>query len=396
MDTANQGSPEKAPASPQIQSEGGLDVPLETESVEDHTPEEEGSVSGTSSAASGGIEKNAVNGIELADSVEDVEDDIPRARDVIEGSNCRAEGELEESGLVRNRESAEFGSGEGDSAFVCSVDVLGDSNQEIVCKLDPEHHATIVCEMKKMQDILEDTLTQTHNILSKIEGLSYDTADFSKRLAAVSELHDALTQEMGSISAESRIKSTLSKTFLIVSSVVLVLLVVFQVYTFVSLIKIQRLQNAAGASLLGNVNNLTAKLTDFDKKIAQALEKTVQREHSPPTSAMPETTDSDAHGTGDAGSTFATPVAEKLNRLRNGLPEKKLIRKETGDWFIYSKKGSENIADVDVIRALNEAYTKIGRSMTTKIPLPAHNAVCLLKPDGKGGTLVVMTGDFLP
>jgi hypothetical protein len=85
-----------------------------------------------------------------------------------------------------------------------------------------------------------------------------------------------------------------------------------------------------------------------------------------------------------------------LNKLRNGLAEKKLIRKENGDWFVYGKKSEENITDVEVIKALNLAYEKIGRSLIPPVPLPAHNALCILKADGKGGTQIVMTKDFLP
>jgi len=87
-----------------------------------------------------------------------------------------------------------------------------------------------------------------------------------------------------------------------------------------------------------------------------------------------------------------------LNKLRNGLPEKKLFRNETGDWFTYNnnkKNNHESISDIEIIKALNEAYIKIGRTITPGIPLPPVKALCLLKPDGKGGTQIIMTKEFV-
>ena len=100
--------------------------------------------------------------------------------------------------------------------------------------------------------------------------------------------------------------------------------------------------------------------------------------------------------TKEGSSANSLSVLERLNKLRNGLPEKRLIRKETGDWFVYNKKSQECISDVEVIEALNQAYRKIGRQLEPNIPMPAHNALCILKPNGKGGTDVVMTKEFLP
>lgn len=262
-------------------------------------------------------------------------------------------------------------------------------------------------EIEKMQETLQELLSRTQAVSSgidalsrdtarRIDVLSSDTANLSTQIAGISGMCGMLIQEDDSTASGVGTKNFLSKSVLFSAVFILILLVAFQVYTYVSLIKIQRLQNVTGSSLLGNFSSLTTKLADFDKKMALALEKPVQQEHAQHNPAVTETPGTEAHVPGDVEPVLVTPVAEKLNKLRNGLPEKKLIRKETGDWFIYNKKGSESIADVEVIKTLNEAYTKIGRAMKTKIPLPAHNAVCLLKPDGKGGTLVVMTGEFIP
>jgi hypothetical protein len=264
-----------------------------------------------------------------------------------------------------------------------------------------------LAEIRKMQETLQDLMARANAVSSgldslsndtarRLDTLSSDTANLATQIAGISGMCGMLIQEDDSSDSGASTKNFLSKSFLFSAVFILVLLVAFQVYTYVSLVKIQRLQNVAGSSLVGNLSALNTKLADFDKKMALAPEKPVQQEHAQHNPAATETVGAEAHASGDAEPVVVTPVAEKLNRIRNGLPEKKLIRKETGDWFIYNKKGSESIADVEVIKALNEAYTKIGRAMKTKIPLPAHNAVCLLKPDGKGGTLVVMTGEFIP
>ncbi|NVN92821.1 MAG: hypothetical protein HXX11_19800 [Desulfuromonadales bacterium] len=407
---------ENAPVSTEIKSDGELHTPAEQDSTADHVSESEGAVSGNGlsepgavfpdiaepagidgySDSAGGSEKEEAVDVIEAVSDEGGENIEPIDQDVIAESNSSMGKMLEEPGSEPDLEPVDSGDGGAEPTPAERMEVSDTEKQVILSDQDSEYQAAVMADIKKMQDILQDSLSQSHYIASKIDALANDTTDFSTRLAGISRMYEALTLEMESTSSSATTKNILSKTFLIIASFVLISLVVFQVYTFISLIKIQRVQNVTGATLLGNVTSLNTKLSDFDKKFATALEKPVQQEHSQLNPAAPEMTGSDAHGTGDVGSAYVTPVAEKLNRLRNGLPEKKLIRKETGDWFVYNKKGSESIADVEVIKSLNEAYTKIGRSMTTKIPLPAHNAVCLLKPDGKGGTLVVMTGEFIP
>jgi hypothetical protein len=158
------------------------------------------------------------------------------------------------------------------------------------------------------------------------------------------------------------------------------------------------------------MTTLNKKMADYDKHLTKAMELPTP-EQTPLNHVAPNQTPLDQvppHHTGteitvpaghenrEVPTIAVTPVFEKLNKMRDGLAEKKLIRKESGDWFVYNKKGSESIADVEVIKALNEAYRKIGRSTTTNVPMPPHNALCLLKPDGKGGTLIIMTKEFVP
>ncbi len=249
-------------------------------------------------------------------------------------------------------------------------------------------------ELKNIMESLQHSLTETHYISSKLDAVSADTDNLLKQVNSLSLNYELLAAEMESVTSGT--KGKLSKMFLIISSITITLLIAFQLYTFTSLIKTEQLQNAAGSSVLESIGSLNKKMAAYDKNLTKALEKPAPQEHVLPN---PVAVEKAIHETSVHAETVAphvTPVPEKLNRLRNGLPEKKLIRKETGDWFVYNKKTEECIADVEAIETLNGAYKKIGRSLSTTVPMPAHNALCILKPDGKGGTDVVMTKVFVP
>jgi len=251
-------------------------------------------------------------------------------------------------------------------------------------------------DLKGILESIQDSLANTQSVPSKIDALSNDADGLVKQLHGLSLNYELLTAELETISSDAHSKSVLSKTFLIISSLIIVLLVSFQIYLFMSLITIERIQNVAGSSVLENIRGLDKKMAAYDKNLTKSLENPPQQEHAQPNPAVAEKSGHETAAHKEAGPADATPVLAKLNRLRNGLPEKKLIRKETGDWFVYSKKNEECISDVEVIDSLNQAYRKIGRSTSPGIPMPAHNALCILKPDGKGGTQVVMTKEFLP
>jgi len=89
-------------------------------------------------------------------------------------------------------------------------------------------------------------------------------------------------------------------------------------------------------------------------------------------------------------------AAETLNRLRDGAPEKKVIRRQGGDWFIMGKK-EEPIGNAEVIDVLNNAYTRAKSVERPVEHMPPHtgNAICVLKPDGRGGTQVSIAYDYI-
>lgn len=252
-------------------------------------------------------------------------------------------------------------------------------------------------ELKLFTESLQEVLADIRTVSAKIDAVSVDTDSLINQVNSLSIKYDSLAEEIQANATDGATKSFLSKTFLTVSSLLVAALAVFQLYTFVSLIKSERKEHAAVASLLGNMNDLNKKLADYDKNLTKTLVASAQPEPAPqPHHAAPEQAPHGVAGKTDSPSAPGIPVLEKMNRLRNGLPEKKLIRKETGDWFVYNKKGEECIADVEIIDALNQAYRKSGRSISPGFPLPAHNALCLLKPDGKGGTEVIMTKNYIP
>jgi len=251
-------------------------------------------------------------------------------------------------------------------------------------------------ELKVISESLQNSLEHIQSVSSKIDAVSNDTDSLKNQVGNISSICELLTSEMESVSSGANTKSILSKTFLTISSLIVLLLVVFQVYMFVSLVKIQRLQNVTGSSVLESVSVLSKKMADYDNNLTKALATPAQQNHAQANVASMGPAGHDIPGNNEIASANTVPALEKLNKLRNGLQEKKLIRKETGDWFVYNKKTEECISDVEVIGALNEAYKKIGRSLTTTIPMPSHKALCILKPDGKGGTEVVMAKDFLP
>jgi hypothetical protein len=250
-------------------------------------------------------------------------------------------------------------------------------------------------EMRLILASLEEAVARAGDSGAKIDGIAADLGVVTEQLNSIFCKNEMVSSEIESLRADNHSKSVLSKTFLLIASVAVVALVVFQVYTFTELVSTQRQLNQSGRTVLENVAALNKKMAEYDKNLTKALEASAPKE--PARQAAPETVSvpSEKDGHNEAART-AIPVQERVNRLRNGLPERRLIRKETGDWFVLNnKKAEECIVDGGVIEVLNCAFRKSGRPLTTSLTAPPHNALCVLKPDGKGGTEVVMTKDFV-
>jgi hypothetical protein len=285
----------------------------------------------------------------------------------------------------------------GESAFAAdSADDLPDSRvlpvEEDAESAAAVEHSASGGGWEIILESLQDSLAHTHQDLSsKIEAVSNDTGGLIKQVNNVTSMYEMLASEMESISSGANTKNILSKTFLVVSSLIVALLVVFQVYMFVSLVKIQKSQNVTGASVLQNMSSLNKKMAAYDKNLTKVLEKPAQPEPLPPSAAPAEKADHETHEIKEVAPATASLLPEKLNKLRNGLPEKKLLRKDTGDWYVFGKKSEGLISDAEVIEALNQAYTKYSRTLWPNIPLESQKTQCILRPNGKGGTEIFMS-----
>jgi hypothetical protein len=82
--------------------------------------------------------------------------------------------------------------------------------------------------------------------------------------------------------------------------------------------------------------------------------------------------------------------------LRNGLAEQQLYRKNNGDWFVVSGKNEVPVADPDIIQELNQAFVRSGRVLITPYLVPPHKVVSFLRPNGQGGTDIVVTKELAP
>ena len=89
-------------------------------------------------------------------------------------------------------------------------------------------------------------------------------------------------------------------------------------------------------------------------------------------------------------------ILSKLNHLRGGAAEQRLLRKSNGDWLLPKGKTEELITDHDLIEQLNQMFEKSGRSLTAHPSLPPHKVVSILKPNGKGGTDLMVTKETVP
>lgn len=249
-------------------------------------------------------------------------------------------------------------------------------------------------EMRLILASLEEAALRGDDLTAKIDGVAADVGIVTDQLTRISCKYEMVSAEIESLLADNNSKSVLSKMFLLISSVAVAALAAFQVYTFAGLVSTQRQLNVSGRSVVENVAGLSKKMAEYDKNLTKALDASSLQ--APARHAAEAAALSAENGGRKEAANAVVSVQERVNRLRNGLAERRLIRKETGDWFVFNnKKAEECIVDAEVIDLLNNAYRKSGRPLTTSTPPPPHNSLCLLKPDGKGGTEVVMTKDFV-
>ncbi len=212
----------------------------------------------------------------------------------------------------------------------------------------------------------------------KVEELTGKVALLSAAVSGMTTDIAGLSEETGQVvswTENTRVVSVASKIFLSLSLLVLLLLLGGMSYLAIQLMQTQHRQNAADKAVSGVLKLEQKRLSDYDKHFADLVGAEIKKERASSSQAI---------------------VQDKLNRLRNGLAEQRLYRKNNGDWFVEANKREEVVTDPELIELLNQAFAKAGRALTTTYLVPPHKAVSVLRPNGHGGTDIVVTKDVVP
>ncbi len=228
-------------------------------------------------------------------------------------------------------------------------------------------------------------LAASQEQLTKLEYLTTTLFTMNERMSELSKGVAALSQELHKVSEETeqtvamfgkaKVTSALSRWFLLTAIVLLLALLAGLSYLAVNQLQLQQRQDKLSLIATNAVEAQEKRMAAFDKHFADLIGSGIKSEL-------------EAHNR-EAG-------MGKLNRLRNGAAELRLLRKSTGDWLLPSAKHEELITDPDIVEALNQGFEKSGRTLLTPANTPPHKVVTLLKPDGKGGTAVVVTRETVP
>lgn len=230
---------------------------------------------------------------------------------------------------------------------------------------------TVLAAVQEQQSKLEYIASTSFDLSEKVAELSRAVAVLTEQLQKVSEE----TERTVAWSESTRLVSPLSKTFLILSIVVLVALLGGMGYLAVSQLQLQQRQDKVSHLATQAVETQAKRQAEFDKQFATLVGTEIKHERE---AISKESTQS------------------KLNHLRGGAAEQRLLRKSSGDWLLPKGKTEELITDQHLIELLNQLFEKSGRSLTTHPSLPPHKVVSILKPNGKGGTDLVVTRETVP
>jgi hypothetical protein len=139
---------------------------------------------------------------------------------------------------------------------------------------------------------------------------------------------------------------------------------------------------SAGSRISGLEKTIVEMKADFSKREAEQEKRFSEALHEKTAKEIESRKQSSA--------------AETLNRLRDGMAERRLIRNKAGDWQVAGGTG-EAIGNPEVVEILNNAYTTAKAAERSGQVIPPHtgNAVVVLRPDGKGGTQVRTSYDFI-
>ena len=230
---------------------------------------------------------------------------------------------------------------------------------------------SVLAAVQEQQSKLEYIATTSFDLSEKVAELSKNVAVLSVQLQKVSEE----TEQTVAWSASTKLVSPLSKIFLTLSIVVLVALLGGMGYLAVNQMQLQQRQDKLTSVAMHSVEAQEKRMAAFDQHFADLVGTEIKHER--------ETINKES-------------IQSKLNHLRGGAAEQRLLRKSNGDWLLPKGKTEELITDHDLIEQLNQMFEKSGRSLTTHPSLPPHKVVSILKPNGKGGTDLVVTKETVP
>ena len=227
-------------------------------------------------------------------------------------------------------------------------------------------------ELSAQKDVLPEQVFQlVFDLSEKVALLSTTTAAMTVTIQKISDE----TEQMVGWSHDVKVTSALSKVFLALSILVLVLLLGGMSYLAIGHYNAQHHLHAAQTAVAGTIKVQQKQIAEYDKHFADLVGGELKKEREASSKAS---------------------VHDRINRLRNGLAEQPLHRKNNGDWFVASGKNEVSITDPEIIEELNQAFVKSGRTLTVPYLVPPHKAVIALRPNGKGGTDIVVTKDVVP
>ncbi|MCE1225263.1 MAG: hypothetical protein LWW87_02120 [Geobacteraceae bacterium] len=230
---------------------------------------------------------------------------------------------------------------------------------------------TVLAAVQEQQSKLEYIANTSFDLSEKVAELSKTVAVLSVQLQKVSEE----TEQTAAWSASTKLVSPLSKTFLVLAIVVLVVLLAGVGYLATNQMQLQQRQDKLTSVAMHSVEAQEKRMAAFDQHFADLVGTEIKHERE---------------------SISKESIQSKLNHLRGGAVEQRLLRKSNGDWLLPKGKTEELITDHDLIEQLNQMFEKSGRSLTTHPSLPPHKVVSILKPNGKGGTDLMVTKETVP
>lgn len=230
---------------------------------------------------------------------------------------------------------------------------------------------TVLAAVQEQQGKLEYIANTSFDLSEKVSELSKSVAIVTAQLQKVSEE----TERTVNWSESTKLVNPLSKTFLILAIVTLVALLGGMGYLAVNQIQLQQRQDKLSHLATQAVEAQNKRQAEFDKQFATLVGSELKHERE---------------------MISKESIQSKLNHLRGGAAELRLLRKSSGDWLLPKGKTEEPITDHDLIELLNQLFEKSGRSLTTHPSLPPHKVVSILKPNGKGGTELVVTKETVP